>query len=157
MQWLGREPQSWPEAAGVVVLEGEPGEARDGVVGRWLAERRDSGPTWRLQCRPQEGGAWAGVNTLVGDLVPALRERAPHLLARHAHELCLVVPDLRPQLVFAQSLTDTVEGEEKTRNYPVDRAYRSLHGLIDLLGEWHELSAPGPWSIACGAMTSPTT
>jgi tetratricopeptide (TPR) repeat protein len=56
------EPQSWPKAAGVVVMEGQSGEARDAVVERRLAERRDDGgPIWRLQCRPQDGGAWAGL------------------------------------------------------------------------------------------------
>lgn len=87
---------------------------------------------------------WAGLNTLVEDLVPALRERAPDLLARHAQELCLVVAALESQLDFPQSLTDVVEGEEKTRNYAADRAYRSLHGLIDLLIAWHERTQPGP-------------
>jgi tetratricopeptide (TPR) repeat protein len=150
MHWQRHEPQPWPQAAGVAVLEAEPGEARDGVVARWLSERREhGGPTWRLQCRPQEGGIWAGLNGLVEDLVPAMRERAPDLLARHAHELCLVVPALESSLAFPQSLTDTVADEEKTRNYAADRAYRSLHGLIDLLSEWHELTDPGPWSIAC--------
>ncbi|HEV7808672.1 MAG TPA: tetratricopeptide repeat protein [Solirubrobacteraceae bacterium] len=150
MQWQSREPQSWPREAGLAVLEGESGEARDAVVARWLAERRDSGgPTWLLQCRPQEGGTWAGLNTLVEDLVPALRERAPELLSRHARELCLVVPALRSELAFPESLTDTADDEEKTRNYAADRAYRSLHGLIDLLSEWNELTDPGQWSIAC--------
>jgi tetratricopeptide (TPR) repeat protein len=150
MQWQHREPRSWPQSAGAVVLEGEPGEARDAIVARWLAKRREGGgPTWRLQCRPQEGGMWAGLNTLVEDLVPALRERAPDLLARHGQELCLVVPALESQLDFPQSLTDIVENEEKTRNYAADRAYRSLHGLIDLLIEWHARTEPGPWSMAC--------
>lgn len=150
MHWQTREPATWPREAGVVVLEGEPGEARDDVVQRWLAERRDSGPTWRLACRPQDGGGlWAGLSMLVGDVACSLHDRAPELLSRHAHELSLVVPALRSQLEFPQSLTDTVEEDEKTRNYAADRAYRSLHGLIDLFGEWHELTAPGPCSIAC--------
>jgi tetratricopeptide (TPR) repeat protein len=131
-------------------LEGEPGEARDDVVDRWLAERRDGGPTWRLACRPQDGGGlWAGVNALIEDIVGVLRDRAPDLLSRHAHELSLVLPALRSQLAFPQSLTETVEEDEKTRNYAADRAYRSLHGLIDLLGEWHQLTNAGPCSIAC--------
>jgi hypothetical protein len=29
------------------------------------------------------------------------------------------------------------------------RAYRCLHGLIELLSGWHELAVAGPWSIAC--------
>jgi tetratricopeptide (TPR) repeat protein len=150
MHWQTHEPAAWPREAGVVVLEGEPGAARDEVVERWLAERRDSGPTWRLACRPQDGGGlWAGLNTLIEDVAGAMHDRAPELLSRHAHELSLVVPALRSQLEFPQSLTDTVDEEEKTRNYAADRAYRSLHGLIELLDEWHELTDPGPCSIAC--------
>ena len=73
----------------------------------------------------------------------------PHLLSRHSQELCLLVPSLRSELVVARTLTDTAEDDEKTRNYAADRAYRSLHGLIDLLSEWHEVGRPGSWSIAC--------
>jgi tetratricopeptide (TPR) repeat protein len=150
MHWQTREPTPWPHEAGVVVVEGEPGEARDAVVERWLACGEASGPTWRLHCRPQDGaGLWAGMSTLIEDVAGTLRERAPDLLARHAHELSLVLPAMKSELVFAQSLTDTVQEEEKTRNYAADRAYRSLHGLIDMLSAWHELTDPGPCSIAC--------
>jgi len=150
MHWQRHEPQAWPDRAGVVVLEGAPGAARGEAVGRWLSQHSaGGGPTYRLQCRAHEGGTWAGLSTLIADLVAAMRERAPDLLARHAQELCLVVPALRSQLAFPQSLTDTVSDEEKTRNYAADRAYRSLHGLIDLLSEWHDLTQPGRWSIAC--------
>jgi tetratricopeptide (TPR) repeat protein len=150
MHWQHREPHVWPVRPGITVLESEPGEARDDVVARWLSQRRDGGgAVWHLRCRPQDGGTWAGLNTLVEDLVPALRERAPDLLARHSHELCLVAPSLTSELAFPRSLTDTVEDEERSRNYAADRAYRSLHGLIDLLSDWHELADPGPWSIAC--------
>jgi tetratricopeptide (TPR) repeat protein len=150
MTWQRAEPQSWPKAPGVVVLEGQPGEARDAVVGRWLAERHDAGgPTWRLQCRPLDGGAWAGLATLIQDLLPSLRQCAQDLLRRHGRELCLVLPALRCELWFPQSLTDTAGDDEKTRNYAADRAYRCLHGLIELLSEWHEWTDLGPWSIAC--------
>ncbi|MDX6708508.1 MAG: hypothetical protein QOI48_4354 [Solirubrobacteraceae bacterium] len=150
MQWQRSEPQCWPQAAGVIVLEAEPGAARDDVVTRWLDERRNTGgPTWHVHCRQQEGGPWAGLDTLVEELVAAIRERAPELLARHSHELCLVVPRLESELTFPRSLTDTSEEDEKTRNYAADRAYRALHGLIDLMSEWHALSGGGPWSVAC--------
>jgi len=153
MHWHSVEPASWPERAGVVILEGEPGEARDAVVARWVARRGERGqpcgPTWHLACDQPERGPWAGLDTLIEDLVPTLRKLAPDLLASHAHELCLVVPALGSDVEFPQSLTDTVEGEEKTRNYAADRAYRSLHGLIDLLGAWHQLTRPGQVAIVC--------
>jgi tetratricopeptide (TPR) repeat protein len=150
MHWQTREPAPWPCEAGVVVVEGEPGDARDAVVERWLRRGDATGPAWHLQCRPQDGGGlWAGMSTLIEEVAGTLRDRAPHLLARHAHELSLVLPALQSELEFAQSLTDTVQEEEKTRNYAADRAYRSLHGLIDMLSAWHELTDPGPCSIAC--------
>lgn len=152
MTWQRTEPPAWPKSAGVAVLEGNPGEPRDAVVERWLAQqRREGGQSWRLQCRPQAGGAWAGLTALVQDLLPSMRERAPDLLRRHSHELCLVLPAIRFELGFPENLTDTAQDDEKTRNYAADRAYRYLHGLIELLSEWHELTDPGPWSIACDA------
>jgi tetratricopeptide (TPR) repeat protein len=115
-----------------------------------MSQRAESeGRTWRVDCRPEAGGPWAGLDTLVELVVGELDEQAPGLLSSHAHELCLVVPRLRSRLVFPESLTDTVDDEEKTRNYAADRAYRSLHGLIDLLCEWHQLGQPGSVSIAC--------
>lgn len=150
MQWHSREPQSWPQRAGVTVLEAAPGAARDAVLARWLAagaERR--GPCWRLACGSRAGGPWSGVDALAEDLVGLLRTCAPALLRRHAQELCLVLPGLKSDIDFPQSLTDTLSGEEKTRNYAADRAYRNLHGLIDLLGEWHALTQPGPVTIVC--------
>jgi len=134
----------------VAVVEAAPGEARDEVVGRWLAEQRQHGSTvWLLSCVPEKGGIFAGLASLIEGLVPQIRVRAPHLLTEHSQELCLVVPGLRAELSAVRSLTDTSDDEEQTRNYAADRAYRSLHGLIDLLAEWHDVAKPGPWSIVC--------
>jgi tetratricopeptide (TPR) repeat protein len=151
MTWESTAPQYGPLSAGVLIFESQPGDARDEIVEAWLAERRhrSQGPTVRVSCDPRSGGIWAGLRDLLESLVPAIRARAPELLASHGRELCLVVPSLRSELDFPESLTDTVEHEEKTRNYAADRAYRCLHGLIDLLAEWHQLVAPGEWSIAC--------
>jgi tetratricopeptide (TPR) repeat protein len=46
-------------------------------------------------------------------------------------------------------LTESSPVKEKVRNYPIDRAYRVVHGLINLLAEWHRQSGGGPWVIAC--------
>jgi len=155
MTWLCSEPPSWPQAPGLTVLEASPGKARDRIVSRWLTERVLSnhpervGQILRLRCRPEDRGPWAGLRELVQALLPSLGRLAPELLSRHACEICLVVPELRSELGFPQSLTDTVPDEEKTRNFAADRAYRCLHGLIDLIDEWQELAQPGPWWIAC--------
>jgi tetratricopeptide (TPR) repeat protein len=155
MTWQCSEPQCWPPAPGVSVLAGNRGEARHAVVAGWLAEqalahdREGAGQMLRLRCRPEDGGPWAGLRGLLQELVPSVRRDAPDLLCRHAQELCLALPELRSELGFPQSLTDTVPEEEKTRNYAADRAYRCLHGLVELIGEWHELADPGPWSLVC--------
>jgi len=149
MNWKHNEPCDWPQPAGVVILESEPGKARDAVVADWLHERRGcGGRTWHLQCSPLNGGIWAGLAALVDSLVPTLREQAPELLVRHGHELRLLLPELGAELGFPQSLTDTASDEEKTRNYAADRAYRCLHGLIDLVCECHQRAGRRSWSIA---------
>jgi tetratricopeptide (TPR) repeat protein len=149
MQSHAHEPHVWPDAAGVIVLEGNPGEHRDAVVARWLARRGEhGGTTWRLRGRT-EHGAWAGLDAALQALVAQLRDRAPGLLDRHGYELSLVAPALASELRFPQCLTDTAVVEERSRNFAADRAYRSLHGLVDLLGECDDAIEQGPWSIAC--------
>ncbi len=150
MTFPHRTPQSWPQPAGVVILEAEPGRARDEVVADWLDTRLEHpGAVSHLSCDPVVGGPWAGLADLAAGLVPWLRARAPELLARHGQELSLVVPDLGRDLGYARSLSDTTSDEERTRNDGADRAHRCLHGLIDMAGEWQELTGAGPWSIAC--------
>jgi tetratricopeptide (TPR) repeat protein len=140
---------SWANHA--VVLVAEPGPARTAIVEQWLGEARQGGArTWFLPCAFEEGGVWAGLAALLQDLVPQIQARAPHLLERHSYELCPTLPILWEQLVVrTPCFTETASDEEKVRNYPVDRAYRSLHGLIELLDEWHTCSGDGPWVIAC--------
>ena len=155
MTWQSSQPQSWPHAPGLTVVEANRGQARTEIVSSWLAEQvlasdRDGAcQMLRLRCRPQDAGPWAGLREPFREVVRSLRRKAPELLEHHAQELCQVLPELRSELGFPQSLTDTVPEEEKTRNYAADRAYRCLHGLIDLLSEWHELTNAGPWVIAC--------
>ncbi|MGH8933095.1 MAG: tetratricopeptide repeat protein [Egibacteraceae bacterium] len=135
----------------MILLEAAPGPARGVVVQQWLAEAEQSGATtWLLNCAYEEGGVWAGLADLIQDLVPQIRERAPQLLIKHSYELCLVLPTLRRHLTVRNpNLTETVNKDEKTRNFPADRAYRSLHGVIDLLDAWHELGDGSPWAIVC--------
>jgi tetratricopeptide (TPR) repeat protein len=152
MNWQQVSPQRSPETVNrVIVLEAEPGPARDAVIQQWLAEARQIGATCRLlNCAYTEGGIWAGIADLFQDLVPQIRERAPHLLTKHSYELCLVLPSLRQHLpVRNPTLTETASEKEKTRNFPADRAYRSLHGLIDLLDSWSQFSPGSPCAIVC--------
>jgi tetratricopeptide (TPR) repeat protein len=150
MTWLRCKSDSWLREPGVAIVESEAGKARDQVVARWRAARRAAGDrTWSVPCRPGEGGPWAGVSHLFSDVADELRPQAPDLLQRHARELGLVVPALRADLRFPESLTEEAGEGESFRQFAVDRAYRCLHGLIDLLAEWHLVTSPGSVSIAC--------
>src|SRR5438105_15403503 len=138
-----------------VFLEAEPGPARSALVEAWLAQA--DGRVLRLDGDVDEHGVWAGLHQLLEALLPEIRERAPHLLEKHAYELCLVLPQLRRELTVRNPcLTDMASDDEKVRNYPNDRAYRSLHGVIDLLDEWHTVDGQTRWTLACDNFLSAT-
>jgi tetratricopeptide (TPR) repeat protein len=95
-------------------------------------------------------GVWSGVEDLVEQAYLDLATRGLHaILEPHNYELHLTLPRHRDALPLAYaSLTDTAKGAEKTRNFPLDRAYRIVHGLVGLILEWREASAqPGTWTI----------
>lgn len=91
-----------------------------------------------LDMRFARGGVWAGIEDLVGRAYRELRDRGAHaIIDRHAYELHFVLRAHRQAIPLAYaSLTDTATGLEKTRNYPLDRAYRIVHGLVDFLLAW---------------------
>jgi len=136
----------------IQIVAAERGAQRIERLGRRVdAARRAGCRTSFLFCDFDEGGPWAGIRDLfrllATDLLPTHRE----LLQRHSYELVHVVPTLRYQLeVRNECLTDLSEGSERVRNFPADRAFRIVHGLIDLL------DAIGPpddaaWLMACEA------
>lgn len=141
-------PQSTVDLAGkTLFLEAASGTARRQVLQQWLqdVEQQQEALCQLLSCNFDEGGVWAGLQELVQEIVPWLEQCAPELLARHSYELCLTIPSLRGRIKASRlSLTDTAEEEEHVRNYPLDRAYRSLHGLIDLLDSWYALIEKKP-------------
>jgi tetratricopeptide (TPR) repeat protein len=121
----------------------------------FLRERMDEAQaaagarTWILPCHFDEGGPWAGIKNLFEDLVPEIRDEAPDLLVSHDYELLNAVPALRRTMAVRNpNLTDAASNPERVRNYPSDRAFRIVHGLIDLLDEWKRLHPGGPWVIA---------
>jgi len=141
-----------PRALGRVrVLEAVAGSARRHQLDEEARAARDAGNrTFVLDVRFEDGGPWAGLRELYGELMPEVRRR-PDLQARYATELAYVLPALKKELgARNQTLTDLAPPEEKVRNYPADRAYRVVHGLIDLLTtlraapEWN-----CPWLIVC--------
>ena len=135
------------EAGGrVIVLSVADDETGRAALEYWLYNMRADGVgrDWLLDCNCCVGGPWAGIRDLFYDLFPQLQMDFPEILNRHCYELSTVVPVLRRQISVRNSnLTDKAEGEEKVRNYPVDRAYRIVHGLVDLVGSLYAKSGKG--------------
>lgn len=146
-------PRLTADMAGkVILLEAIPGTSRQNILRQWLqnAEQTMHATTWCLACNFHEGGAWAGLQDLLQATFPRVEQQMPELLTRHSHELCLAAPALRRQInVQHSTLTDLAQGHERVRNYPADRAYRNLHGLIDFLDSWYQLDPKRPLAIAC--------
>jgi len=87
--------------------------------------------------RLRTGGPWAGVADFLAALLPRLEAEAPELVQRHRYELAMALPSLRRRFPLTDgNLTDASPVKERVRSYPVDRAYRLLHGLVDLLDAW---------------------
>jgi tetratricopeptide (TPR) repeat protein len=103
-----------------------------------------------LDARFAAGGVWAGVSELAMSAYQELVElRQTDTIARHLHELYMVLPEhrseLRPKYLC---LTDTVADGEKTRFYALDRAYRQVHGLVGLILQWKAAQSDrGLWRI----------
>src|SRR4029077_1629131 len=85
------------------------------------------------------------------ELLPQIQERRQDLIERHIFELAHVLPQLRRSYsVRNPTLTDLASDEEKVRNYAADRAFRIVHGLIDLLDGWKTSNCPDvPWILIC--------
>jgi hypothetical protein len=98
-------------------------------------------------------GVWAGVEDLVEQAYLDLSAKGLRdILDTHNYELHLALPRHRDGVPLAYaSLTDTATGVEKTRNFPLDRAYRIVHGLVGLILQWRDsCPEPGSWTILVG-------
>lgn len=145
----------------VIVLEAETNVPRKAHFCAQL-ERLEDARTWYLNNDLDQEGSWAGVNRFFESLMDELKEEAPELITKHDYELTMLMPRLRRSIkVRNQSLTDEAMGDERVRNYPVDRAFRILHGLVDLLKTWRANKNHQPWVILCdnhnhaGALSGP--
>lgn len=146
-------PERWHEKTGtVLVVEAEPGANRRSWLEERLREARESSArAWLLSCDFAEGGPWAGIHDFFLDLLPRIREERPDLIEKHDYELVHVLPELKRELIVRNpTLTDLSPPDEKVRNYPADRAFRIVHGLIDLLDSWKG-AAGEVWILACDA------
>jgi tetratricopeptide (TPR) repeat protein len=151
-------PAAWFQHGNqVIVLEAPPGRPRRELIESWLGDAAVGGArTWLLPCGFAAGGPWAGVRELVASCVDGLSGDRPELLRRHAYELVRVLPELRGSLgISRESLTELAPPKERVRNYPADRAFRLVHGLIDLLAELESSMGEESWVVACDDFDSP--
>lgn len=150
---MNETPQAghWEGKRGAAfVLEATPGAARNEFLGNLGAQAAGAGGRlWSINCNFENGGPWAGVRDLVSILVEEIGLE-DELVKRHTSELVHVVPSLRRHLTERHlTLTDTAPAAEKVRNYPADRAFRLVHGLIDFLAALKFRSEAAHWVIAC--------
>jgi tetratricopeptide (TPR) repeat protein len=120
------------------IVEAPRGRRRDLWIEEQLEEaRRRGSDALAVSCAMETGGAWAGASDLFRQLLAAIDDTAPELVRAHSYGLALTIPELRRRFPLRNaSLTDASPVKERVRSYPVDRAYRIVHGLIDLLAEW---------------------
>ncbi|PYP88101.1 MAG: hypothetical protein DMF61_08375 [Blastocatellia bacterium AA13] len=135
-----------------LIVEVPSGLARHRWLEQFLEAR--SAPQSRgfcLSCDFDSGGPWGGVSALFAELLPAIQKLRPDLIERHSFELVCIIPELKRTLTVRNpNLTDLASPEERTRNYPADRAFRVVHGLIDLLDAWKVATEPeSQWLIGC--------
>lgn len=123
-----------PPRPRLVLVEAPRGPRRTVQLEQWLATAPPAVRTFTLDCDFDRGGPWAGLKQLLEEIVPEIESTDPTLLAKHAAELTLIVPRLSERLEVSNlTLTELATPEEKTRNYPMDRAFRILHGIIDMI------------------------
>jgi len=127
------------------------GESRQ----RFLKERLLTCPcetrTFYVSCNFEKAGVWAGVGGFFDPIFSAIASERPDLIEKHTFELVHILPRLRRVLTVRNpTLTDLASNDEKVRNYAADRAFRIVHGLIDLVASWKSHVDPlSPWMIAC--------
>jgi tetratricopeptide (TPR) repeat protein len=145
-------PAGWfEEGARALLVEAPAGEQRRGFLSDRLRQAAEAGArTWKVDCSFSEIGPWAGMREIFASLIDDLRNGKPDLLEKHDYELIHVLPEVQTWLKAKNpNLTDLAPKEEKVRNYPADRAFRVVHGLIDLLVDWRGPGDDRPWVIAC--------
>ncbi len=141
---------AWSGAPGGLVIEAGRGQKRRQSLQELAGEARARGVEvlW-ASCALEMGGPWAGLADILRALLPRIETWSPETVRRHRYELALALPELRDRFPLSEaSLTDASPVKEKVRSYPVDRAYRLLHGLIDLLDGWLR-EQPGRLLVVC--------
>ncbi|HLO83548.1 MAG TPA: tetratricopeptide repeat protein [Nostocaceae cyanobacterium] len=133
----------------VIVLEANAGQSRREYL-QQILNQDASANTWLVRCDRHEAGPWSGLNELLINLLSQVQSIAPDLITKHDYELTRVMPEWQKIIaVRYPCLTDISPQQEQIRNYPADRAFRIIHGVINFLLEWFEKSQSSRWVIAC--------
>lgn len=133
----------------VIVLEANAGQSRQKYL-QDILNQNSSAQAWLVRCDRHEAGPWAGLNELLINLLPQIQAIAPDLIIKHDYELTRVVPEWQRIItVRYPCLTDISPQQEQIRNYPADRAFRIIHGVINFLLSWFERCQISRVVIAC--------
>jgi tetratricopeptide (TPR) repeat protein len=110
-----------------------------------IAAAADADRLFHIDVDFARDGTWSGVRRLVAQAFDELHAQGhASLIERHDYELHRVLPEYRDRIVLRHAcLTDTAHGSERTRNFPLDRAYRLVHGLVEMLLLWKRLTGAG--------------
>lgn len=139
-------------SARLLIVEAPSGGARRHWLEQRMAEMAlPDARTWIVSCDFDLGGPWAGAKEFLQSLAAEVPLERDGFIQRHALELGYPLPQIRKsRMVESSTLTDLAPADERTRNYPADRAFRIVHGLIDFVDAWKRASGTEtPWIIAC--------
>jgi tetratricopeptide (TPR) repeat protein len=98
----------------------------------------------------ETGGTWAGVSQLVEMAYLGLQQIGEEAIVEaHTYELYMALPTYRDRIHPRHlCLTDAATGIERTRFYPLERAYRLVHGLVGLVLQYKRARRDqGHWTV----------
>ncbi|CAH9056211.1 Photosystem I assembly protein Ycf3 [Pseudoalteromonas holothuriae] len=114
------------------------------------ADCQSSDRVFELNADFTRHGVWGSVCELVEQAWTHLNQQEyAALLESHNYALYMVLADHREQIGLKYAcLTDTATGAEKTRNFPVDRAYRMVNSLVEVVKAWKSsIATKEQWTI----------
>lgn len=106
--------------------------------------------TYELDASFAHHGVWAGVSNLVEQAyLYYVAQGRQDVLDEHNYALYMMLPQHRDTIGLKYAcLTDTASMTEKTRNFPLDRAYRLVNGAVGLIRAWkEEVGAGEQWAL----------
>jgi len=106
--------------------------------------------TYELDASFAHHGVWAGASNLVElAYLHFTAQGRQDVLDEHNYALYMMLPQHRDAIGLTYAcLTDTASMAEKTRNFPLDRAYRLINGAVGLIRAWKaEVGADEQWAL----------